>query len=42
MRFTNEQLPGGYLPLEQVIDLSHVKEDEVVVYATYEDAAVFL
>jgi len=39
MKFANVQLPEGYIPLEQVIDLSHIKEDEVVVFATYEDAA---
>ena len=41
MRFTNEQLPGGHLPLEQVIDLSICQEDEAVVYTTYEDRQVF-
>jgi len=39
MRFTNVQLSGGNIPLEQVIDLSHIKEDEVVFFGTYEDAA---
>jgi len=39
IQFKNVELPEGYIPLEQVIDLSDIKEEEIEVYSTYEDAA---
>lgn len=39
IRFISEKLPEGAVPLEQIIDLSDIKEDETEVYATFEDAA---
>lgn len=39
IRFNAVMLPKGSVPLEQIIDLSDVKDDEIKVYETYEDAA---
>jgi replication fork clamp-binding protein CrfC len=39
IQLKNVELPEGYIPLEQVIDLSDIKEEEIEVYSTYEDAA---
>lgn len=39
IRFRSAILPEGSTPLEQIIDLSHIKEDEIEVYDSMEDAA---
>lgn len=38
-KILSADLPKSAVPLEQIIDLSHIKEDEIEVYDTFEDAA---
>lgn len=39
IRFRSAHLPEGAIPLEQIVDLSHIQEDEIEVYDSMEDAA---
>jgi hypothetical protein len=39
IKIKNANLPQGMIPLEQIIDLSHIKPDEIEGYETMEDAA---
>jgi hypothetical protein len=39
IRIKNTNLPKGMIPLEQIIDLSHIKPDNIEEYETMEDAA---
>lgn len=39
IRFQRMEQPEGSVPLDQIIDLSDIKEEETVVYETLEDAA---
>ncbi len=39
VRFKSASLPEGTIPLDQIIDLSFIKEDEIEEYESFEDAA---
>lgn len=39
VRFKTASLPKGSIPLDQIIDLSFIKEDEIEEYESFEDAA---